>query len=52
MRRRLLSPTEIGVLEVAAAMPAKIPTERQSMKIIEALRKLQTEGCTLGQGML
>lgn len=51
-RRRLLSPTETGVLEVAAAMPAKIPTERQSAKIIEALRKVQNEGCTLGQGLI
>ena len=52
VRRKLLSPTEIGVLEVAAAMPARIPTERQSTKIIEALRKLQSEGCTLGQGLI
>jgi hypothetical protein len=52
VRRRLLSPTEVGVLEVAAAMPARIPTERQSSKIIEALRKLQGEGCTLGQGLI
>jgi hypothetical protein len=52
VRRRLLSPTEVGVLEVAAAMPARIPTERQCSKIIEALRKLQVEGCTLGQGLI
>jgi hypothetical protein len=52
MRRRLLSPTEVGVLEVAVAMPARIPTERQSSKIIEALRKLQGEGCPLGQGLI
>ena len=52
MHRRLFSPTEIGVLEVAAAMPAKLPTERQSAKVIEALRKVHSEGCTLGQGLI
>lgn len=46
-RRKLLTPTEAGVLAVAASMPERIPTERQSVKAVEALRKLRAEGCTV-----
>jgi len=45
--RRLLSPTELGVLDVAAAIPDKVPSEKQSMVAIQALKKLQSEGCQL-----
>lgn len=45
--RRLLSVTELGCLRVAATMPAKIPTERQSSKILDALRRMQQEGCMI-----
>lgn len=42
--RRLLTPKEMGILQIAAQMPAKIPTERQSAVLIEILGKAQQEG--------
>ena len=47
--RKLLSPTEAGVLEVAAAIPRKIPTEKQSAVVLEALTRLHEEGCPIGE---
>lgn len=46
--RKLLSPTELGILRVAASVPMKIPSEKQSLKVIESLRKLRSEGCQIG----
>lgn len=48
-KKKLLTPTEAGILAVAASMPDRIPTERQSMKAVETLRKLRSEGCTLAE---
>ncbi len=42
--RRLLTPKEVGILQIAAQMPAKIPTERQSVILIEILNKAHQEG--------
>lgn len=42
--RRLLTPKEMGILQIAAQMPTKIPTERQSAILIEILGKAQQEG--------
>ena len=42
--RRLLTPKEVGILQIAAQMPAKIPTERQSAVLIEILGKAHLEG--------
>ena len=42
--RNLLTPAESGVLEVAARIPRRTPTERQSAKALEVLRKMQNEG--------
>ncbi len=42
--RDLLTPKESGVLEVAARIPQRTPTEKQSVKALEAFRKLQSEG--------
>ena len=42
--RDLLTPTESGVLEVAARIPHRTPTEKQSAKALEVLGKLQSEG--------
>lgn len=42
--RRLLTPKEIGILQIAEQMPAKIPTERQSAILVEILGKAQQEG--------
>lgn len=46
--RNLLSPNEIGILRVAAAVPARIPSERQALKAIECMRRLRSEGCLIG----
>ena len=42
--RDLLTPTEWGVLEVAARIPERTPTERQAAKALEVLGKMQSEG--------
>jgi len=47
--KKLLTPTEAGVLAVAASVPTRIPSERQSVKVVEAFRKLKAEGCILGE---
>jgi len=45
--RKLLTPTEIGVLGVASSVPTKVPSEKQSAVVISALSKLQREGCQM-----
>ena len=40
----LLTPIEIGILGVAASVPNKTPTDKQSSRAIEVLGKLQSEG--------
>ncbi len=52
--RELLTPFECEILEVAARIPQRTPTERQSTKAIKVLVKLQTEGYggRLGAGSL
>jgi hypothetical protein len=45
-QRLLLNGTESGILEVAASIPIRIPSEKQSMRTIEILRKLNAEGYT------
>ena len=42
--RRLLTPTEIGIIGVAARVPTRTPTDKQSSKAIEILGKLHAEG--------
>ena len=42
--RGLLTPTEVGVLGVAADPRGRTPTERQASKLVDALSKLQSEG--------
>ncbi len=48
----VLSHTEAGVLEIAAAMPSRLPTKARSARAMATLRKLHEEGCQLGQDML
>lgn len=43
-RRKLFSEKEVGVLRVAAQMPAKTPTEKQSFVLMEVLEKAEAEG--------
>ena len=45
--RSLLSPKEEGVLGIACQVPSKIPTDKQSIVIIETVKRLQKEGCSL-----
>ena len=40
----LLTPTETGVLSVAARVPTQAPSDKQSFKAIEVLAKLHSEG--------
>lgn len=47
--KKLLSPTDASILAVAVSVPNRIPTERQSIRAIEILRKLRSEGCVLGE---
>ena len=42
--RRLLTPMETGILDVAVRVPTRTPSEKQSSKAIEVLSKLQAEG--------
>lgn len=43
-KRKLCSPKELGVLECAAAMPSKLPTEKQSIVVLECLARMRDEG--------
>lgn len=47
--RGLLSPTEASILEVCAAIPSTIPSEKQSVRALETLKRLKTEGCRYGK---
>jgi len=44
MNRRLLTPKEVDILQIAEQIPAKIPTEKQSAILLEVLRKAREEG--------
>lgn len=48
-RRRLLTPKETGVLQIAVRIPAKIPTEKQSLVLIDVLEKARLEGLVAGE---
>lgn len=43
-KKRLFSPKEIGILQIAARMPMKIPSEKQSAVLLEVLEKAEQEG--------
>ncbi len=46
--KRILTATEIGILDVAASVPLRIPSEKQSLRALESLRKLHAEGYQSG----
>jgi hypothetical protein len=46
--RGLLSPRENGVLETCAAIPSKMPSDKQCAIAMSALKKLQDEGFSSG----
>ena len=43
--RKLLSPNESNILSIAANMPKKIPTDKQSIGLLSLVQKLVEEGC-------
>lgn len=43
-KKNLFSPMEIGILQVASKIPAKIPSEKQSVILIDVLAKATLEG--------
>lgn len=45
--RRLLTPDEVSVLSYAEAMPARVPSGKQSIWIIRIFGRLQDEGCQM-----
>ena len=45
---KLLSPTDMGILDIAGSVPSRVPSEKQSLKAIEILRRLRDGGCPLG----
>lgn len=42
--RKLFSPLELGVLQIASQIPNKIPSEKQSVILIDILAKATLEG--------
>lgn len=42
--RRLLTSTDVGILRIAANRRGKTPTEKQAVRAVETLRRLQLEG--------
>ena len=52
MSKGLLSPDDTGILDVAASVPTKVPSEKQSLRAIETLRRLHAEGCPLGADLV
>lgn len=45
--KRLLTPKEIGILNVAMQMPLKIPTEKQCAVLLDTIEKARSEGISL-----
>jgi hypothetical protein len=43
-QRQLLSPDDDSILSVAGAMPKKIPTEKQSARLLQIKARLEEEG--------
>ncbi|MDA3936158.1 MAG: AIPR family protein, partial [Actinomycetota bacterium] len=51
-QKDLLSEKEQSILKTCAAIPKKVPTEKQSVAALEALARLHTEGCQLGPDII
>jgi hypothetical protein len=45
--RKLLSEQEIQTLDIACAIPSKIPNEKQCGMLLKTVGKLRVEGCTI-----
>jgi len=44
LKSRALSPTDSGILQTACMIPQKIPSEKQSVRLLQILQKLEEEG--------
>ena len=44
LKKKFLTPREVGILRIAQQIPAKIPTEKQSFALIDVLNKAHGEG--------
>ena len=44
MKSRVLSPTDSGILQTACMIPQRIPSEKQSIRLLQILQKLEEEG--------
>ena len=44
-QRQLVSPDDRSFLGVAVSIPTRIPSEKQSLRLLEILSRLQEEGC-------
>jgi hypothetical protein len=43
-KRKLFTPKELGILQVAVQMPSKIPSDKQSVILLELYQKAEMEG--------
>jgi len=43
-KRKLFTPKELGILQVAVQMPSKIPSDKQSVILLEIYQKAEMEG--------
>ena len=50
--RKILSFTEIGILRVASDIPTKVPSEKQSVRALAILEKVQHEGYEFAERLL
>ena len=48
----ILSPSDVGILEVASSIPSRLPSEKQCLRAIDILRRLNDEGCQLSMEVL
>ena len=47
MKKKFLTPKEIGILRIAQQIPARIPTEKQSAVLLDVLGKAREEGLSV-----
>jgi hypothetical protein len=52
LARELLTPTEADILAVAASIPSRLPSEKQSLRAVEVLRRLHHEGFAEGRELI
>jgi hypothetical protein len=52
LARELLTPIDADILAVAASIPGRLPSEKQSLRAVEVLRRLHHEGFAEGRELL